>query len=235
MRTFAALFTALALAGCATPRTAPAPASTSGTEAAAAPAAQTDQWEEELSAFDAADRQNPPPPGGVVFAGSSSIRMWEDLAEDFPGVPVLNRGFGGSQTSDLLRHLDRVVLRYRPRLVLIYEGDNDLNAGKSPEEVLADFRAVVERIHRELPETRIGFISIKPSPSRWELEPKMREANDLVRSYTETDPLLFYVDVHTPMLGADGRPRPELYREDQLHMTRAGYEIWREAIGRYVR
>jgi lysophospholipase L1-like esterase len=231
MRTFTALLTALALAGCATPRTGPAPASTG----AAVPAAQTDPWEEELSAFDAADRRSPPAPGGVVFAGSSSFRMWEDLAEDFAGVPVLNRGFGGSQTSDLLRHLDRVVLRYRPRLVLVYEGDNDLSAGKSPQEVLADFRTVVERIHRALPETRIGFVSIKPSPSRWELEPEMREANDLVRAYTESDPLLFYVDVHTPMLGPDGRPRPELYREDQLHMTRAGYEIWREAIGRYVR
>lgn len=192
-------------------------------------------WEAEVARFEAADRGRAPAPGGVLFAGSSSIRLWTALEHEFPGVPIINRGFGGSQMEDLLRYVDRLVLAYRPRIVFVYEGDNDLNAGDAPETLLAEYRELVRRIHERLPQTRIGFISIKPSPSRWHLAPSVRRANEMVRDFTATDPRLFYVDVFTPMLGADGAPRPELYLADRLHMSEAGYAIWRDAVAPHVR
>ncbi len=156
--------------------------------------------------------------------------MWTSVAEDFPHTPVLNRGFGGSQLADVARYASRIVLPYRPRLVLVYAGENDLNEGKSPESVLAAYEDLVQQIHRELPQTRIGFISIKPSPSRWHLEAQMRRANALVREYSMRDPRLFYVDVFTAMLDAQERPREELFLEDRLHLNEAGYALWRAAI-----
>lgn len=218
---------ALLLAGCAT-----APAA-----APAAPAADPGPtaWEPDVQRFEAADRTLMPAPGGVLFTGSSSIRLWSSLERDFPGVPVINRGFGGSEMEDLLHYVDRLVLAYRPGIVLVYEGDNDLNAGDTPEELLGEYRELVRRIHERLPQARIGFISIKPSPSRWHIAPTVRRANEMVRAFTATDPRLFYVDVFNPMLGPDGTPRPELYVADRLHMTEAGYAIWREAVAPHLR
>lgn len=219
MKTLRTVLITLLLAGCA-PGQAPPPPAPAGTAA----------WEAEIQQFEQADREHPPVAGGVVFVGSSSIRMWESLAGDFRGVAVLNRGFGGSELEDVARYANRIVLPYRPRLVLVYAGENDLNAGKTPESVLAAYRSLVRQIHQELPETRIGFISVKPSPSRWHLEAQMRRTNALVEEFSSRDPRLFYVDVFTPMLGADGRPREELFLEDRLHMNAQGYAIWRAAV-----
>lgn len=214
----------LLLAGCATARPAPQGADPGPTA-----------WEPHIERLEAAARTAPPAPGGVLFAGSSSIRLWPSLESAFPGVRAVNHGFGGSEMEDLLHYVDRLVIAHRPRLVFVYEGDNDLNAGDSPEEVAAEYRELVRRIHAALPETRVGFISIKPSPSRWHLADRMRRANELVRRFTETDPRLFYVDVFTPMLDADGAPRPELYVADRLHMTEEGYAVWREAVAPHLR
>jgi lysophospholipase L1-like esterase len=215
-----ALLVALFLSGCGA---GPAPSPPT-------PAAASAAWEADIQRFEQADRERPPTPGGVLFVGSSSIRMWDTLQEDFAGVPVLNRGFGGSELGDVVRYADRIVLPYRPRLVMVYAGENDLTAGKTPEQVLADYQALVQRIHRALPQARVGFISIKPSPSRWHLEAQMRQANAMVRNYVQRDPRLFYVDVFTAMLDAQGRPREELFLEDRLHMNRQGYAIWRAAV-----
>jgi lysophospholipase L1-like esterase len=221
----------VAAAGCARSAATAQRAPAAATTAAVAPA----PFEDEIQRFERADRERPVAPGGVLFVGSSSLRMWSTLAEDFPGVPVTNRGFGGSQLEDVLRYLDRVVTPYAPRLVLVYGGDNDLNAGKTPERVLADYQTVVRRIHEKLPRTRVAFISIKPSPSRWHLAPQVRAANDLVRSYAAGDPRLLYIDVYSPMLGPDGAPRRELFLDDMLHMKPEGYAIWRSAIAPYLR
>ena len=205
---------------------------------AAAPTARSNpdpaRFEQEIVRYDAADRERPTAPGGVVFAGSSSFRLWNTLERDFPSVRVLNRGFGGSEMSDLVHYADRLILPHRPRLVLVYEGDNDISSGKSPEQVLADYRALVSRIHRELPDTRVAFVSIKPSPSRWHLAPQVRRANDLIRDFSSRDPRLLYIDVFTPMLGPDGAPREELFVQDRLHMNEKGYEIWKSVIGPYL-
>lgn len=190
----------------------------------------TGAWEPEIQQFEQADRDQAPEPGSVVFVGSSSIRLWESLADDFPGTPVLNRGFGGSELQDVSRYASRIVLPYRPRLVIVYAGENDLAAGKPAEAVLTAYRALVRQIQQELPETRIAFISIKPSPSRWHLESQMRHANALVREYSSRDPRLTYIDVFPAMLDPEGRPREELFVDDRLHMNEAGYAIWRAAI-----
>ena len=194
-----------------------------------------DRFESEIVAFEASDRAAPPAPGGIVFVGSSSIRRWTTLAADFPGLPVVNRGFGGSTLYEVNHYARRIVLPYRPRMVVLYEGDNEIAAGRSPEQVAGDYRTFVSLVHSELPGARIVFVSVKPSPSRWSLQNTMRETNRLVRAITATDPRQTFVDVFTPMLGTDGRPRPELFVADSLHMTPQGYAIWRRQLAPVVR
>jgi lysophospholipase L1-like esterase len=193
------------------------------------------RFEAEIRAFEAADRANPPPPGGVVFIGSSSIRNWTSVAADFPGVPVLNRGFGGSTLADVVYYADRILLPYRPRLVVLYAGDNDLAEGRSPERVVADYRAFIARLRSALPAARVVFVSIKPSPSRRTFIPRVREANQRIRAIVARDSLQTYIDVFTPMLDGGGQPRPELFMADSLHMTRAGYLLWRARLAPVVR
>jgi lysophospholipase L1-like esterase len=193
------------------------------------------QWEPDIAQFEAQDRASPPRPGSIVFVGSSSIKMWTTLDRDFPGVPVLNRGFGGSEAGDVAQFAERIVVPYKPPVVVFYAGDNDLAAGKTPAQVLTAFQSFVATMHRDLPATRIVFVSIKPSIARWSIVDKMRAANQLVRNYVRTDDRLSYVDVFTPMLDASGQPRRELYIEDGLHMTPAGYAIWRDLIGPAIR
>ena len=193
------------------------------------------RWEPDIAQFEAQDRANPPRPGSIVFVGSSSIRKWATLDRDFSGLPVLNRGFGGSEIADVVQFTDRIVVPYKPPVVVFYAGDNDLAAGKTPAQVLDAFRSFVATMHRELPATRVVFVSIKPSIARWNIVDKFREANQLIRDYARTDDRLVYVDVFTPMLDASGQPRRELFLEDGLHMTPAGYAIWRELIAPVIR
>ena len=193
------------------------------------------QWEPDIQRFEAADRIRPPRAGAAVFVGSSSIRMWETLEADFPGLPVLNRGFGGSELSDAVRFADRIVIPYRPRVVVLYAGDNDLAAGKTPVQVFNDFQSFVTLVRRKLPETRIAFVAIKPSLARLSIIDKAREANQLIRDYVRGDNKLAYVDVFTPMLDANGQPRRELFLEDGLHMNASGYAIWRNLIAPILR
>ena len=185
----------------------------------------------EIAAFDTADRAAPPAPGGIVFVGSSTIRLWSSLANDFAGLPVINRGFGGSTFPEALHYLQRTVVRYHPRTVVVYEGDNDLAGGRTPQQIADDYRAFVRGVRDSLPEARIVFLAIKPSPSRWQLESQRQEANRLVRAIVAADRSQTFVDVGTPMIDASsGHPRPALYRADSLHMTPAGYALWRATV-----
>ena len=191
-------------------------------------------WEADMQRFEAADAQSPPPRGGVLFIGSSSIRFWDTLAQDFPGVPVINRGFGGSELRDSTWYADRIIVPYAPRQILIYAGDNDLNAGRTPQQLRADFVAFVERVRRDLPKAKIAYISNKPSPSRAQLLPVQRAANTLIAA--EAKRLgVDYIDIFTPMLDASGQPDESLFVEDRLHMNRAGYVIWQRAIAPYLK
>lgn len=195
-------------------------------------AAAVDRWAESLAQFDRADREAPPAAGGVVFVGSSSIRLWQGLETSFRDAwpVVIRRGFGGSRLEDCTRHLERLVVRHRPRLVFVYAGENDLAEGRSPADVAASFRGFAEGVQRALPDTRIVYLSIKPSPAREALLPKTREANRLIERYAAARPQLGFIDLHTPMLGADGRARPELFGPDRLHLNARGYRLWRELI-----
>lgn len=187
-------------------------------------------WAGDMAQFAAQDAVTPPPRGGIEFIGSSSIRMWEGLAADFPGQPVFNRGFGGSEVRDSTWYADRIVIPYAPCKVFFYAGDNDLNSGRSPAQVRDDVVAFVHRVHRDLPKTTVEIISIKPSPSRANLLSAVVEANGLIKAALTKLPNTGYTDVYTPMLGADGQPRAALFREDMLHMKPEGYAIWRTAL-----
>jgi len=194
------------------------------------------RWHNELAAFFRADQQQFPAPGGVVFVGSSTVRMWKNLGQDFRQVPgaIVNRGFGGSTLADCSLFARDLVVRYRPRQVLVYAGDNDLAEGRTPLQVLESFARFANAVRAELPNTRISFISIKPSPSREHLMPKIRETNNVISAYLNRLPDSEYIDVFTPMLGADGRPRPELFRNDRLHMTDEGYRLWQSVIAGHL-
>jgi len=188
-------------------------------------------FEKEIAAFEAADKKAPPPRDAVLFVGSSTIRMWTTLAEDFPKLTVINRGFGGSQIADSVRYADRIITPYHPSRIVVYAGDNDLAAGKTPQKVLADFRALVDKVRAAQAGVPVTFISIKPSIARWKLIEQIREANRLVAEYAKSQANVDFIDIGPPMLGADGKPRKELFRPDGLHMTRAGYELWAGIIG----
>ena len=205
-------------------------------EPAAATLAPPPKWDAAFAAFAADDVAHPHPAGGVLFVGSSSIRLWSNLEDQFRNLPVvIKRGFGGSQLSDCVKNLSRLVLRYRPHTVLVYAGDNDLAAGTAPQEVLHRFTAFVDGVHRELPQTRIVYISIKPSPSRIRLLSKIRETNTLIEDYADDADEVDYIDVFTPMLDASGQPRAELFRDDALHLNAQGYALWKRIIGPHVR
>jgi lysophospholipase L1-like esterase len=192
------------------------------------------RFAKEIEAFAEWDSKNAIPAEPVLFVGSSSIRIWR-THDSFPDLPVVNRGFGGSHISDVLHFADRLVIAYKPRLIVFYAGDNDIAAGKSARRVFEDFSRFVGLIHAKLPEARIIFLSIKPSGSRWSLWPQMRDANQLVRDFSGKDERLFFADVATPLLGPDGKPRDELFLNDKLHLNPAGYRLWTQALNPVLR
>jgi lysophospholipase L1-like esterase len=192
--------------------------------------ADPQRWQAAIAAFAAADRKAPPPPGADLFVGSSSIRFWHTLAADFPGQPVLNRGFGGAQISDVLHYFDRIVSRYRPRRIIFYCGENDIHANKLPERVALDFLRFVARVHQTLPTVRIYYVTMKPSPSRFALWSKMQATDRLIRLRLLADSLVRVVDIATPMLDPTGKPKADLFTDDRLHLNRRGYDLWRQVI-----
>lgn len=194
----------------------------------AAPSAQADKWATEMAAFEEQDRKDPAV-GGVVFVGSSSIRLW-DLKKYFPGVSALNRGFGGSVIPDSTAHVNLLVIKHKPRTVIFYAGDNDIAAGRTPQQVFDDYKAFVQKVQAALPATRIAFIAIKPSIQRWALIDNIRAANALVLEFARSDERLGFVDVDGPMLGWDEKPRKDLFVADGLHMTAKGYELWTSLV-----
>jgi lysophospholipase L1-like esterase len=186
---------------------------------------------DEIAAFAERDRESPPPDAPIVFVGSSSIRLWATLAEDMAPLPVLNRGFGGSQLSHLIHYVDETVVRYLPRAVVVYAGDNDLDVatGKTADDVARDFATLAATIHAYAPGARIYFLSIKPSKMRWARWPEISRANELVERHCKSDPRLAYLDVATPLLD-DGKPRDDVFRFDGLHLNEAGYREWKRVV-----
>jgi esterase/lipase superfamily enzyme len=187
-------------------------------------------YEDEFRAFEEADRLHPPPANPILFYGSSSIRLWNTLQEDFPGLPIINRAFGGSELRECVEHMDRWVLAYNPRAVVLYAGDNDLAHGRKPSDVLVSFREFVSRFCHALPGRPLTFISIKASPSRMNLVRAIREANAFIRNEISLWPGVRYVNIFDAMLDGAGQPRRGFFCEDWLHLSPEGYKLWRSKL-----
>ncbi|QDT52326.1 Amidohydrolase [Caulifigura coniformis] len=188
------------------------------------------RWEATMKRFDQENATDAPKPGGVAFVGSSSMVRW-NLDKSFPGKGYVNRGFGGSQASEAVHFARRILEPLKPKVVVFYEGDNDIARGKSPEQVAADFREFVGFIHKELPDTRVVILSVKYSPSRAKSTFQHKAVNALIEAYCHEDPQCRYVDVATPLLGADGSPDPKYFVKDMLHLSDEGYAAWAKLVG----
>ena len=189
-------------------------------------AAQESRWESDITAFEKSDTTNIPPEGAILFIGSSSIRMWKTLAEDMTPHAVINRGFGGSQIEDSIHFATRIIFPYSPRAIVLYAGDNDIAAGKTPETVFNDYLRFVGTVRAGLPDVPIYFISIKPSPSRWDMWPDMQAANRMIAHDCALRDGAVFLDCASPMLNADGSANIGLFIEDMLHMNAEGYALW---------
>jgi lysophospholipase L1-like esterase len=190
-------------------------------------------FEREVSALEAALKKTTPAPGGVLFYGSSSIRLWKTVKDDFPGMNVINHGFGGSTCPDAIKYFDRLVVPCRPSTIVFYEGDNDLGKGRTPEQLLADYQTFAKMVNEKLPGTKVLYLSVKPSPKRADLIAIQQKANRMLESWIKSrkDPRLAFINVFASMVDAQGKPRTELFSADKLHMNRDGYKLWVKVLG----
>ena len=187
------------------------------------------RWEKTIQDFEDWDSKNTYPLNAVLFVGSSSIRLWP-TRDYFEEYQVINRGFGGSHISDVNYFAHRIVLPYKPKIIVFYAGDNDIAGNKTPKRVFADYRKFVDLVHKELPSTRIIFVGIKPSGSRWSLWPLMKEANLMIKEFSDKDKRLFYFDSASPLFGSNGKPDSTFFLKDNLHLNSKGYDAWTSKI-----
>jgi lysophospholipase L1-like esterase len=199
---------------------------------AADPAPAGGRFAAEIDAFAAADQASPPPACPLLFTGASTIRLWSTLAHDLAPYPVLNRGFGGAQIADVTANFDRVIARYRPRAIVLYAGGDDLDAGDTPDEVVADFKTFMALKRKAFKSVRVYFVSVKPSKARIAEYPAQEAVNQAVKAMTLTQHDLIFVDV-VPDMMADGKPK-DIFEGDGLHLTPAGYAIWTKDIRRVL-
>ena len=193
---------------------------------------QPEFWVDQIEAFEAQDAEAFPEPGLILFTGSSSVRLWSGLESDMAPLRVLNRGFGGAHMDHVLHFADRIITPYRPRALVLYVGDNDIGAGKTPGRVEDDFRALVDHVWKAQPKLPIYFLTIKASRLRWSLWPLMDEANALISAIAAKDPRLHVIDVSTAMIerGDGGPPPAELFLFDGLHLSEQGYALWTNLV-----
>lgn len=201
----------------------------------AEPYTREKDWAKEIAALLEIDVRQTPPAKPVVFTGSSSIRMWTSLRTDFPHLNVINRGFGGSHLEDLVHFAPKIVLPYKPKKIVVYSGENDIEVGQSAENVLADFKSFVDFRDKHLPSVPIVYISMKPSVLRWAKWPEMKRGNELIRRESARRKKVEFVDISERMLDADGKPRPELFLADGLHLNASGYALWRDILRPYLK
>lgn len=193
---------------------------------------QKPRFEDEIVAFETADKQAMPKAGSILFVGSSSIRLWKTLAEDFPEYPVLNRGFGGSWMTDSTRLVDRIVIPYKPRAIVVFAGTNDIADGHTPTQVADDYKSFVGKVRKKFPRIPIAYIATTPAPSRQRMWTKFGDVNGQIREFSKHGKGLWFIDTAYALMTPEGGPRPELFVEDQLHMNAQGYAIWREIVGK---
>ncbi len=192
------------------------------------------RWEKDIAAFEKLDAANPPPKHAVLFIGSSGIVRWKTLAADFPGTTVLNRAFGGNEIADSTHFADRMIFPYEPRMIFLRAGGNDIHAGRPAEEVFGDFKSFVATIRKKLPDVPIAYIGLNPAPSRWSEKPAGDKLNAAIAAYAKESKNLLFVDATKITLDAEGKVRPELFVEDQLHFNEAGYKLLAEVVRPFV-
>jgi lysophospholipase L1-like esterase len=183
-------------------------------------------YEAEVQELERSLRQRTLPVDPVVFYGSSTIRLWENLAHDLTDSRALNLGFGGSTLEACTYFFERLVSPVKPSSLVIYAGDNDLGDGRKPKDVLSFFCALAGKVDRDLGPIEIGFISIKPSPARFDLMSRIRKTNRLIQGEIASRPNYYFINVFDAMLDKNGKPQPKLFTDDGLHMSAAGYELW---------
>ena len=193
------------------------------------------KWEKSITKFEAADVANPPSKGGIEFIGSSTITKWTTLAQDFPDLPVFNRGFGGSQIKDTTFFAPRIIIPYAPRIIVFHAGDNDLAAGATPEQVIADLKELIELVHAKLPETEFCYISLKPSVKRERLRLEQQKVNEGAMELSKSSSRFHYIDQYHMVTDAKGNPRPELFAADALHLSEAGYKLLVELVHPFLK
>ena len=193
-------------------------------------------WDD-IQAFKKQDSAHFPGTNKILFVGSSSFTKWTDVQSYFPSYPVINRGFGGSSLPDVIRYREDVIFKYKPKQIIIYCGENDLASSDSvtAKMVYNRFVQLFNFIRKKLPNVPVAYISMKPSPSRQLLMGKMREGNALIQNFLKTKKQTVYIDVYKEMIDDEGKPRPELFVEDNLHMNKSGYAIWKKAIEPYLK
>jgi lysophospholipase L1-like esterase len=195
-----------------------------GARADQAPA-DASRFEKNVLAYEAADQTSPAPRGAILLVGDSQFYRWRSLAEDLPGYTVVNRGIDSFQTSDLLHFTDRLVLPYAPRLIVMHVGGNDVNNGKSAEQILTDVQGFVAKVRAVMPDVPIAFSSITPGPGRWNQAAVRKRTNDTVKAWVATQPRMHFIDLWDAMLTPEGQPREDLWVEDRIHPNQAGYRI----------
>jgi len=189
----------------------------------------------EIKAFEKEDSISMPKPNEILLVGSSSFRIWKEYKEDLVGFPVTNRGFGGSQMSDVNLYFERIVTKYQPKLILVYEGDNDLNAGKNPETVLGDYQSFGNKIKAQLPNTKVVFISVRPSLARQKLKNEQAIFNKSLKKYCKQNKRFYYMNIQKEFYLSNGELMTDIFLEDKLHLNKKGYQIWTSAIRKVLK
>lgn len=197
---------------------------------------QAQPFKSEIDAFKKKDSVSVPPQNAILFVGSSTFRKWTDVQSYFPSYPIINRGFGGSTLPDVIRYTNDIIIPYAPKQILIYCGDNDLASNDSitADIVVQRFKTLFALIRSQLPHAQVSFVSIKPSPSRQRLAPKMEEANKKIKAFLKKQKATAFIDVYHKMLDKDGQPMKDIFLEDNLHMNAKGYAIWQQVIQPYL-
>ena len=192
-------------------------------------------WDKEIDAMTDFDKRQTPPENAVLFLGSSSIRGWYNLRESFPKLKFINRSFGGSRIEDTNHYFERIVTPYKPRTIVFYAGENDVNDGIAPQIVAAEYAKFAQKVRQNFPKTKIVYISLKPSPSRWNFADKFKQTNELIKAEIAKDKRSVFVSVWAAMLNEVGEPRRELFQGDMLHMNEKGYVIWRKILEKHIK
>lgn len=206
-------------------------AGTAFSQSGSQPYTREKEWAKEIGALLEIDQKQTPPSRPVLFTGSSTIRMWTTLRDDFPGINIINRGFGGSRLDDLVFFAPKIVLPYKPRTIVVYSGENDIEAKEPAENALADFKAFIDFRDKFLPGTPVIYLSMKPSILRWNLWPEMKRGNDLIRTESARHKKVWFLDISEKMLGPNGeKPPADLFVADGLHLSAKGYAILRDSL-----